>query len=478
VISDTHTGQTDLPLVSVIIPTHNRSKLLRVAVESVLAQTYPNIEAIVVDDGSTDDTVVVMAQYAGRVTYLKQTNQDVAAARNAGIRAASGEYLTFLDDDDLILPTKIERQVQVLASRPIVGLVHCGYYHIDEAGNRVDKVVFLPEGEVLKELVCRNFIWAGAPLLRRQCIERVGPFDEEIPAISADWDMWLRIAQAGYLFACVQEPLGAYRIQRGSMLADVARLEQATVAIFDKVFARPASLPADVVAVKNQAYGIWRLWIGWRYYAAGRWDDARRNLSEAFILHPQLLEDLAEFLQTLCNEALDIRIDDPFRFIDGVLEHLPPAADAIRPYRPYLLSRVHTGLALRNYNCGNVADAKRQIVNAIALYPAMLDQPEGFARAMCAFAMRLPAPPHLYVATVFRNLPAEAQPLKRVQSRVLSDVNVGCAFEDYFAGNHRLAVRRILSALRHRPSWMRNKGVVSVLVKSLPKLLTRERATV
>jgi glycosyltransferase involved in cell wall biosynthesis len=478
VINNTQTGQTDLPLVSIIIPTHNRSRLLRVAVESVLAQTYPKMEVIVVDDGSTDDTVVVMAQYAGRVTYLKQTNQDVAAARNAGIRAASGKYLTFLDDDDLILPTKIERQVQVLASRPTVGLVHCGYYHIDEAGNRVGKVVFLPEGEVLKELVCRNFIWAGAPLLRRQCIERVGPFDEEIPAISADWDMWLRIAQAGYLFACVQEPLGAYRIQRGSMLAGVARLEQATAAIFDKVFARPASLPADVVAVKNQAYGIWRLWIGCRYYAAGRWDDARRNLSEAFILHPQLLEDQVEFLQTLCDEALDIRVDDPFRFIDGVLEHLPPAAGAIRPCRPYLLSRVHTGLALRNYSRGNVADAKRQLADAIALYPTMLDQPEEFARALCAFAMRLPAPPHLYVATVFRNLPAEAQPLKRVQSRVFSDVNIGCAFEDYFAGNHRLAVHRILSALRYHPSWLRNKGVVSVLVKSLPKLLTRERTTV
>jgi glycosyltransferase involved in cell wall biosynthesis len=477
-ISNTQTGQTDLPLVSVIIPTYNRSKLLQIAVESVLAQTYPKIEVIVVDDGSTDDTVETMAQYARSVTYLRQINQDVAAARNTGIRAASGEYLTFLDDDDLILPTKIERQVQILASQPAVGLVHCGYYHIDEAGNRVDKMVFLPEGEVLKELVCRQFIWAGAPLLRRQCIERVGPFDEDIPAISADWDMWLRIAQAGYLFACVQEPLGAYRIQRGSMLADVARLEQATVAIFDKVFARPASLPADVVAVKNQAYGIWRLWIGCRYYAAGRWDDARRNLSEAFILHPQLLDDQVEFLQTLCDEALDIRVDDPFRFIDGVLEHLPPAAEAIRPYRPYLLSRVHTGLALHNYSRGNVADAKRQLADAIVLYPTMLEQPEEFAKALCAFAMRRPALPHLYVATVFRNLPAEAQPLKRVQSRVLSDVNVGCAFEDYFAGNHRLAVHHILGALRRRPSWMRNKGVVSVLVKSLPKLLTRERATV
>jgi glycosyltransferase involved in cell wall biosynthesis len=466
----------NLPRVSVIIPTYNRSKLLRVAVESALAQTYPNIEVIVVDDGSTDDTAAVMAQYAGQAIYLKQANQDVAAARNTGIRTASGEYLTFLDDDDMILRTKIERQVQVLTSHPRVGLVHCRFYHIDEDGDLLSKIGPLPAGAVLKELLCRNFIWAGAPLVRRRCLEQVGLFDEGIPAICADWDMWLRIAQAGYPFACVQEPLGAYRVQRDSMLANVAKLEQAILAIFDKVFANP-QLPADVAAVKAQAYGMWRFWISWRYYAAGRWGDARRNLAEALTLHQQLLEDRAGFFDTLCKEALDVRVDDPFQFVDGVLDHLPPAADAIRPYRAYLISRVYVGLALHNYGCGRIADAKHQLADAIALYPAMLEQSEDFARTLCDFAMRLPVTTHKYVARVFQNLPPEAHRLERVRSRVLSDVNIGRAFEDYYAGHQGLAARRILGAVRHRPSWLGNRGVVSVLMKSLRGLLSGKPAT-
>ena len=104
--------------VSIVIPTHNRAGLLRLAVDSALAQTYPQVEVIVVDDGSTDGTAAMVAQYGERVTYLRQANRDVAAARNTGIRAASGDYLAFLDDDDLILPDKIERQAQVLAARP------------------------------------------------------------------------------------------------------------------------------------------------------------------------------------------------------------------------------------------------------------------------------------------------------------------------------------------------------------------------
>jgi glycosyltransferase involved in cell wall biosynthesis len=96
-----------LPKVSVIIITYNRSQLLPVAIDSVLAQTYPSIEVIVVDDGSTDDTPEVMLHYAERVRYIRQENRGVPAARNTGIRAATGDFINFLDSDDFFLPTKI-----------------------------------------------------------------------------------------------------------------------------------------------------------------------------------------------------------------------------------------------------------------------------------------------------------------------------------------------------------------------------------
>jgi glycosyltransferase involved in cell wall biosynthesis len=472
----TDTTRAYSPRVSVIIPTHNRSKLLRAAVKSALAQTYPNIEIIVVDDGSTDDTPPIMAQYAGRVIYLQQANQGVAAARNTGVRAATGEYLTFLDDDDLILPAKVERQVQVLSSRPEIGLVHCRYYYADGDGNLLDKVGLLPEGEVLKALLCGNFIWVGAPLIHRRCLEQVGLFDEEIPSVSADWDLWLRIALADIPFACVQEPLGVYRTQQDSMLADAASLERATLAVFDKVFAN-SQLPADAVDVKAQALSMWHFWISCRYYAAHRWDDAQRNLSEALALCPHLLAEPADLVKLFSDDALSPRAGDPFAFLTGVLDHLPPEAEGLQQYRPQLLSRVYVGLALRNYGLGNIAEARDQLAQAVVLNPAMLEQLEEFAESLYTFAMRLPvSAPLSYVDTVLQNLPPEAQRLGLVRARVLSDVNVGCAFEDYSAGRRLPTVRRVLAALRYRPTWLRNRGVVSIFLRSLLGLAVRQHS--
>jgi tetratricopeptide (TPR) repeat protein len=478
VCSDSLTGEHRMPgrdslsRVSVIIPTYNRSKLLQLAVESVLAQTYPAVEIIVVDDGSTDDTEAVMEQYAGRITYIKQDNQGVAAARNAGIRVASGEYLNFLDDDDRFMPAKIERQVQILDSRSEIGLVHCRYYHIDEDGNRLSEAGLLPEGKVLKELVCGCFVWSGAPLIRRQCLDQVGLFDEETWSTSEDWDMWLRIAQAGYPFACVQEPLGAYRILPDSRMADVARLEHGVFAVLDRVFA-DSQLPANVVALKEQAYGTMRCWMSCRCYAAGRWNEAKRNLTESLALRPQLLEHPEDLLQVFYHHALSAHVSDPAEFITGLFDHLPLAADGLWPYRSHLLGQVYAELALRSYGLGDIAEAKDKLAEAITLDPAILDQSEAFAESLCNYAMyQSGSAPHLYVDTVLQNLPDGAQRLVRVRSRVLSNVSIGCAFRDYSAGRWRLVIRQVLTALRYRPSWLGNRGVVSIFLKSLLNMLT------
>jgi glycosyltransferase involved in cell wall biosynthesis len=466
-------GQDRPALVSIIIPTYNRAQLLRLTVESVLAQTYPALEIIVVDDGSTDDTPAVMAQYAGRVIYLRQANQGEAAARNRGIRTASGEYLTFLDHDDLFLPTKIERQVEVMDARPKVGLVHCGYYHIDENGDRLEKVVFLPERDILKELVHVCFIWQGGPLVRRQCLERVGLFEEG--NWSADWDMWLRIALAGFEFACIQEPLGAYRIIPGSMMARIDKLEEASFQILDKIFADPR-LPANVHLVKKQAYGNTHLWLSWRYYGAGRWDDAQRNLTQAVACIPRLLEQPEGLLDSLCGDALSVRVNNPVKFVSDVLNHLPPGAAVLCQYRAYLLARVHLGLALRLYGTGKMEQAGAEIEAAIALDPLLLEHTDDFARLLCRFAMKLPVrAPGRYVEEVLQNLPPGAQRLTRVQAQVLSGVHVATAFEDYYAGRRRAVIPRVLRAIRQRPSSLANRGVLSIFLRSLPALLARER---
>jgi tetratricopeptide (TPR) repeat protein len=463
----TETRGSHLPRVSVIIPTYNRSRLLRAAVESALTQTYPNIEIIVVDDGSTDNTATEMAQYAARITYLRQANRGVAAARNTGIQAATGDYLTCLDDDDLILPTKIERQVQVMASRPGVGLVHCRFFYANEDGHYQYKVGSLPEGEVLGRLVCSNFVWAGAPMIHRHCLDRVGLFDDQMPSITADWDMWLRIAQAGYRFACVQEPLGVYRIHQDGMMSDVAELERGIVVVLEKVFSN-TQVPDDVRGLRETAYGKTRFWISCRYYAAGRWDDARRNLSEALDLRPHLLSHPALLARLLASNALSPRVSAPFQFVANVLDHLPPRADDLRHYRPQILSQIYAGLAMRNYGDGNIDCAKRQFTQAIALNPTGFEQRQDFARFLCHSALHLPvSAPIPFVDTVLHNLPAPARRLNRVRARVLSEVHLKLAHQDYSAGQRGLAVRRILLALHRHPWLIGRRNVAAILLRSM-----------
>jgi glycosyltransferase involved in cell wall biosynthesis len=459
-------GLDNLPVVSVIIPTYNRADLLRLTVDSVLAQTYPAIEIIVVDDGSTDHTTQVMVQYGNRVTFMKTpTNKGGNAARNLAVSLATGDYFIFLDHDDLMLPTKVERQVQILAARPEIGLVHCGYYYIDEHGNRLDKTGILPEGDVLKELLLSGcFIWSGGPMMRRQCLEAVGDFDD---LWSSDYDMWLRVAVAGYPFACIQEPLGAYRILLGSEMSNVFKLEECGYVILDKVFSDP-NLPADIAALKDQVYSKRHVWLSCKYYAVGLWDDARRNLAEALRFNVQLLDPPDNLLTVLRDEALDPRITDPVKFMTDVFDHLPPAAESLQPYRSYLLGQIYLGLSLHHFALGNRVEAAVQLAEAIKQSPAILEQPDDFADLLYRFAMRLSAgDPLAFVDTVLQNLPAGAERLAQVRSRVLGNINIGCAFQDYFAGRHSRVVRQVLTGVRYQPSSLKNRGVVSMFLKSL-----------
>ncbi|MBI3243377.1 MAG: glycosyltransferase [Chloroflexi bacterium] len=454
------------PKVSVIIPTYNLASLLPLTINSVLEQTYPDLETIVVDDGSTDNTPEVMERYSGRVIYIRQPNQGVAAARNTGIRAASGDCLMFMDHDDLLLPHKVQRQVDVMQARPDISFVHCRYYHIDEKGAPFEKVGLLPEGDVLAQLIIGDFVWVGGPLIRRECLERVGLFDEENPW-SADWDMWLRIARTGYAFACVQEPLGSYRILSSSMTGNVLKLEQGAIRVLDKAFADPA-LPADIVARKSLAYGHTRFWLSCRYYAAGAWEDAGRNFSQALALHPQFLSRMNEMAQMLADDALSLRVTEPLGFLEGVFAHLPPEHEAFRRRQSMIFEKTYLGLALRNYALGNVDEGKRFLAAALKQNPALRENPEDFGSSLYYHAMRLPSnSPHQFVDRVLQNLPDGAQRLAAVRQHVIGDVSIGNAFQDYFSGLRLSVVRQVLTGIRCRPSWLKNRGVWSIFLKSL-----------
>lgn len=173
---------TALHQASVIVSTYNRAHYICEAIDSVLAQNYQNIEIIVVDDGSTDETRAVLRGYGDKIRYFYQENQGLPAARNFGIEKSSGKYLAFLDDDDIWFPEFLENQVAYLEAHPEVGMVHADLIILDETLDepRLRKRMLpgpIPSGFILPELINRNVIACPTVVVRRSCLDNVGLFD-------------------------------------------------------------------------------------------------------------------------------------------------------------------------------------------------------------------------------------------------------------------------------------------------------------
>ncbi|MBC8432937.1 MAG: glycosyltransferase family 2 protein [Desulfobacterales bacterium] len=197
------------PIVSVIIPTYNRAKLLERAVNSVLRQTYKELELIIVNDSSKDETEKAIKKYADdRIKYIcHQKNLGGSAARNTGIKAAQGKYIALLDDDDGWFPEKLEKQVKHFAEvSDNVGLVYSGFEVIDMNGIVIQKTYPKFKGNLYMRLLERSMIGGSSvPLIKRTCFKKVGLFDQSLRSCQ-DWDMWMRISEH-YAFDFIPEIL-------------------------------------------------------------------------------------------------------------------------------------------------------------------------------------------------------------------------------------------------------------------------------
>lgn len=197
-----------MPTVSVIITTHNRPRLLPHAVASACGAGR-GAEVVVVDDASTDETARV-CRGLDRIKYVRlEENQGVAGARNVGILNSVGEYLCFLDDDDVRLEGSLDRQAAALESAPDAGMVYAQALVDEGDGNRNVYPRRCPEGDIFWELLGKNFIPCGGVLFRRSCLARVGVLDHSTPGID-DWDLWLRIA-ARYPVLALERPVTVWR---------------------------------------------------------------------------------------------------------------------------------------------------------------------------------------------------------------------------------------------------------------------------
>jgi glycosyltransferase involved in cell wall biosynthesis len=230
-----------MPLISVVIPVYNGEKTIKETVESVLNQTLSDFELIVINDGSQDSTLEVLSSISDpRLKVFSYSNAGLAASRNRGIELASGEYISFIDADDLWTTDKLEAQLDALQANPQASVAYSWTNWIDESN----------------QLLIRDFVESGSnPLIRKQALDTVGGFDGSVPGVE-DWDMWLRLA-ARYEFAAVPSPQILYRISANSMSTNVWKMEKSSLQVIEKAFAE-ASQSSELdssIALRRKVLG-------------------------------------------------------------------------------------------------------------------------------------------------------------------------------------------------------------------------------
>jgi glycosyltransferase involved in cell wall biosynthesis len=274
-----------MPLVSVVVPTYNCARYVTAAVDSVLFQSFTDLELLVVDDGSTDGTRQVLAGYGPPVRYLYQTNSGVSAARNLGIAESRGRYVAFLDADDTWMPQKLERQVAALDAAPGVGCCYSAFLVVDSELRPLGVRKSERRGRILEDLLFRGNVVGSicTVLVERALLEQVGGFDLRMSQC-ADWDMWVRLARETE-FLYLEEPLVTYR-QHGSMMSrDISLLERDSLQVLRKGLSHPRT-PADLRA--RAAHALGRNWmvLAGSYFQARRYRDFGRCAAAALRLDP------------------------------------------------------------------------------------------------------------------------------------------------------------------------------------------------
>ncbi len=277
------------PLISVIIPTYNHEDFISKAIDSVLDQTYKDLEIIVVDDGSTDNTRYVIKKYDEKVKYIFQANRGLASARNTGILASKGEFIAFLDADDIWLPSKLELQIELMLKAGSIGAVGCAGYFLDRRERIIGRFGVqnrTSKEKLLNKLSTNNIVNAGgsAILVRRECFEKVGLFDEGLTAVE-DWDMWLRIAVL-YEIKFVQERLVKIRMRSESMSApkNAGIMLQNELKVLNRFFSTDAMKNRWALKTRSFSYRYSR--AAWAFLASKNIHNARRCVLKSIQINP------------------------------------------------------------------------------------------------------------------------------------------------------------------------------------------------
>lgn len=307
---------TEQQRISIVIPSYNAAHFLPKAIESIRRQTSRVDEVIVVDDGSSDDTEQVIKSLGDDIIYIRQNNSGVSTSRNKGIKKAGGDFIAFLDADDIWLPQKVERQLEVFARHPHAGLVACDRAEIDNEDNVILASLFKKQGlhdlfvelagrpipNVLSKLIRTNFIPTSSVIVRKSALEKVGDFDTTI-RYGEDLELWARIAME-FDIVCLPDVLTHYRRHDENATNATEKLLLDMVRVMKNIRRLGADKLSNegINADRVVAQSLWEL--GYWYFTSTTPRIAYAPLQESFKEHPSPRPLIYSWLSLLPASAI------------------------------------------------------------------------------------------------------------------------------------------------------------------------------
>lgn len=374
-----------MPAVSVVIPAYNHARFLKGTIESALAQTWRDYEIVVVDDGSKDDTAAVAAQFGAAIRYVYQANKGMAATRNTALRHATGDIISFLDDDDLWLPDYLATVMAHFQADSDLAAVHTGYQLTsDEEGRDFPghSSRTVPATELYDTLIEGGFFPPSSVSVRRKILDVVGVFDEGLQGY-ADWELWLRICRE-HKFIGIPDELIKYRIHAGGLSSNVQHMTEDRLKAIRKHFGPPDDDPASWPAVKRRAYAFAYRTAAFEYNIQGKPAEAWRYLEQAVTIWPEIFNRLDTFYELTCGnqprgqrgKADLLEIDrngaELIQQLDQLFARSGPEVTALRRAA---YSNTYLALAMLSDQAGRWESGRKYLRRAVKANPRLAGSP-------------------------------------------------------------------------------------------------------
>jgi GT2 family glycosyltransferase len=459
----------DTPLASIIIPAYNQADFLPQTIQSVLNQTYPHFEVIVVNDASTDNTDAVMAGFNDpRIRYIVHPqNQRLSAARNTGLRASKGEFLFLLDADDLFHPQKLEAHIHFLSEHPEIGVSYNARFEMNHSSNTIREMWRPPLSVGLQDLLLAFPFAPSDMVIRREWAFKVGLFDPAV-GTAEDTDFPCRLALAGCQFAGIDRALNyrRYHSKRGrknlpGRISDVERVQAA-------VFADPRC-PPEVRAIGRMAIKHHLMVIVSLALIQNETALAHKYTRELVALDPSVIRGApCELVDFLLSECIADENEDHPALLQQVFAQLPQELAWLSAQYDWAVARGWLWKGIRAAIWGRDQAALHHFDRACALR-APTDE-----RLMQLTTYHLLGYETEFGAQAVRRVLDTLTPLlnrleKRAGDKLQGSYLINRAFQRYHAHDYPDVPSLVLRACRSDPSYLSNRGVLSIFVRSLLK---------